>query len=68
VPRRSRRLGAARIYRTKLCSGQVLAVVDVTLRDWTRFSERVEAVRSTVRNPLERDEIGAQKAAKRQRF
>jgi hypothetical protein len=46
----------------------VLAVVDVTLRDGTRFSERVEAVRSTVRNPLERDEIGAQKAAKRQRF
>ena len=33
-----------------------VAVVEVTLRDGTRFSERVEAVRGTVRNPMERDE------------
>ena len=35
------------------------AVVEVALRDGTRFSERVEAVRGTVRNPMDRDEVVA---------
>jgi len=31
----------------------------VNLRDGTRVSERVEAVRGTVRNPMDRDEVVA---------
>jgi 2-methylcitrate dehydratase PrpD len=34
-----------------------VAVVDVTLTDGTRLTERVEAVRGTVRNPMTRDEV-----------
>ena len=34
-----------------------VGVVEVTLTDGTRLSERVEAVRGTVRNPMERDEV-----------
>jgi 2-methylcitrate dehydratase PrpD len=34
-----------------------VAIVEVTLKDGTRLSERVEAVRGTVRNPMTRDEI-----------
>jgi 2-methylcitrate dehydratase PrpD len=34
-----------------------VAVVEVALRDGTRLSERVEAVRGTVRNPMSRDEV-----------
>ena len=34
-----------------------VAVVEVHLRDGTRLSERVEAVRGTVRNPMDRDEV-----------
>ena len=34
-----------------------VAVVEVALRDGTRMSERVEAVRGTVRNPMGRDEV-----------
>ena len=36
-----------------------VAVVEVALRDGTRLSERVEAVRGTVRNPMDRDEVVA---------
>jgi 2-methylcitrate dehydratase PrpD len=36
-----------------------VAVVEVVLRDGTRLSERVEAVRGTVRNPMGRDEVVA---------
>jgi 2-methylcitrate dehydratase PrpD len=36
-----------------------VAVVEVTLRDGTRLRERVEAVRGTVRNPMQRDEVVA---------
>jgi 2-methylcitrate dehydratase PrpD len=36
-----------------------VAVVEVTLRDGTRLRERVEAVRGTVRNPMDRDEVVA---------
>jgi 2-methylcitrate dehydratase PrpD len=36
-----------------------VAVVEVTLRDGTRLTERVEAVRGTVRNPMDRDEVVA---------
>jgi len=36
-----------------------VAVVEVNLRDGTRVSERVEAVRGTVRNPMDRDEVVA---------
>jgi 2-methylcitrate dehydratase PrpD len=36
-----------------------VAVVDVTLHDGTRLSERVEAVRGTVRNPMDGDEVVA---------
>ena len=32
-----------------------VAVVEITLNDGTRLSERVEAVRGTVRNPMPRD-------------
>jgi len=34
-----------------------VAVVEVHLRDGTRLRERVEAVRGTVRNPMDRDEV-----------
>jgi 2-methylcitrate dehydratase PrpD len=34
-----------------------VAVVEITLKDGTRLSDRVEAVRGTVRNPMTRDEI-----------
>ena len=34
-----------------------VAVVEVTLKDGTRLSERVEAVRGTVRNPMPRAEV-----------
>jgi 2-methylcitrate dehydratase PrpD len=34
-----------------------VAVVDVILTDGTRLTERVEAVRGTVRNPMGRDEV-----------
>jgi 2-methylcitrate dehydratase PrpD len=34
-----------------------VAVVDITLNDGTQLSERVEAVRGTVRNPMGRDEV-----------
>jgi 2-methylcitrate dehydratase PrpD len=36
-----------------------VAVVEVTLRDGTRLTERVEAVRGTVRNPMGEDEVVA---------
>jgi len=36
-----------------------VAVVEVQLRDGTRLRERVEAVRGTVRNPMDRDEVVA---------
>jgi 2-methylcitrate dehydratase PrpD len=32
-------------------------VVELTLKDGTRLSERVEAVRGTVRNPMPRTEV-----------
>jgi 2-methylcitrate dehydratase PrpD len=38
---------------------QRVAVVDVTLSDGTRLTERVESVRGTPRNPMTRDEIVA---------
>jgi 2-methylcitrate dehydratase PrpD len=34
-----------------------VAIVEITLKDGSRFSDRVEAVRGTVRNPMTRDEI-----------
>ena len=34
-----------------------VAVVEITLKDGTRLSDRVEAVRGTVRNPMTREEI-----------
>jgi len=34
-----------------------VAVVDVTLNDGTTLSDRVEAVRGTVRNPMTRNEV-----------
>jgi 2-methylcitrate dehydratase PrpD len=34
-----------------------VAIVEVTLTDGTRLSERVEAVRGTPRNPMSRGEI-----------
>ncbi len=34
-----------------------VAVVEVTLKDGTRLSERVEAVRGTIRNPMPRAEV-----------
>jgi 2-methylcitrate dehydratase PrpD len=34
-----------------------VAVVEVTLADGTRLSDRVEAVRGTVRNPMSRVEV-----------
>jgi 2-methylcitrate dehydratase PrpD len=34
-----------------------VAIVDVTLNDGMQLSERVEAVRGTVRNPMSRDEV-----------
>lgn len=34
-----------------------VAVVELELRDGTRLRERVEAVRGTVRNPMDRDEV-----------
>jgi 2-methylcitrate dehydratase PrpD len=34
-----------------------VAVVEVLLKDGTRFRERVDAVRGTVRNPMDRDEV-----------
>ena len=36
-----------------------VAIVEVTLRDGSRHSERVEAVRGTVRNPMTREEVVA---------
>ena len=36
-----------------------VAIVEVALRDGTKHSERVEAVRGTPRNPMERDEVVA---------
>jgi 2-methylcitrate dehydratase PrpD len=36
-----------------------VAIVEVTLTDGTRLSERVEAVRGTVRNPMTGDEVVA---------
>jgi 2-methylcitrate dehydratase PrpD len=36
-----------------------VAVVEVTLTDGTKLTDRVEAVRGTVRNPMDRDEIVA---------
>ena len=41
---------------TRLLPARV-AIVEVTLKDGARLSERVEAVRGTVRNPMTRDEI-----------
>ena len=41
---------------TQLLPARV-AVVEVTLNDGTRMSERVEAVRGTVRNPMPRTEV-----------
>ena len=34
-----------------------VAVVEIVLNDRTRFADRVEAVRGTVRNPMSRDEV-----------
>jgi 2-methylcitrate dehydratase PrpD len=34
-----------------------VAVVEITLKDGSRISDRVEAVRGTVRNPMTRDEV-----------
>ena len=34
-----------------------VAVVEITLNDGTRLSDRVEAVRGTVRNPMTRTEV-----------
>jgi 2-methylcitrate dehydratase PrpD len=34
-----------------------VAIVEVTLRDGTRLTDRVDAVRGTVRNPMTREEI-----------
>jgi len=34
-----------------------VAVVDITLKDGSRLTDRVEAVRGTVRNPMTRDEV-----------
>jgi 2-methylcitrate dehydratase PrpD len=34
-----------------------VAIVDITLNDGTQLSDRVEAVRGTVRNPMTRDEV-----------
>jgi 2-methylcitrate dehydratase PrpD len=34
-----------------------VAVVEVTLNDGTKLSDRVEAVRGTVRNPMSRNEV-----------
>jgi 2-methylcitrate dehydratase PrpD len=34
-----------------------VAVVEVTLKDGSRISDRVEAVRGTIRNPMTRDEV-----------
>jgi 2-methylcitrate dehydratase PrpD len=34
-----------------------VAIVDVTLNDGTTLSDRVEAVRGTVRNPMTRNEV-----------
>jgi len=34
-----------------------VAIVDVTLNDGTTLSDRVEAVRGTVRNPMTRAEV-----------
>jgi 2-methylcitrate dehydratase PrpD len=36
-----------------------VAVVEVTLNDGAHWSERVEAVRGTVENPMTRDEVAA---------
>ena len=36
-----------------------VAVVEVTLTDGTRLTERVEAVRGTPENPMSRDEVMA---------
>ena len=41
---------------TKLLPARV-AVVEVTFNDGTKLSDRVEAVRGTVRNPMTRDEV-----------
>lgn len=41
---------------TRLLPARV-AVVEVTLNDGTKLSERVEAVRGTVRNPMTREEV-----------
>ena len=34
-----------------------MAIVEITLNDGTRLSDRVEAVRGTVRNPMPRGEV-----------
>lgn len=34
-----------------------VAIVEITLNDGTRLSDRVEAVRGTVRNPMPRGEV-----------
>ena len=44
-----------------------VAVVEVTLTDGTRLSDRVEAVRGTVRNPMTRDEVVAKAARPHER-
>jgi 2-methylcitrate dehydratase PrpD len=36
-----------------------VAIVEVTLRNGKRYSERVDAVRGTPRNPMSRDEVVA---------
>ena len=36
---------------------QLVAIVDITLRDGTHVSRRVDAVRGTVANPMTRDEV-----------
>jgi 2-methylcitrate dehydratase PrpD len=41
---------------TKLLPARV-AIVDITFSDGTKVSERVEAVRGTVRNPMTRQEV-----------
>ena len=34
-----------------------ITIVEITLADGTHLSERIEAVRGTVRNPMTRDEV-----------
>ena len=38
---------------------QLVAIVEVTLKDGTQFTQRVDAVRGTVRNPMTHEELAA---------